>query len=134
MTVQPLTDAIPRVRSALYAALAPLVGTYEGQAKAYWLIASQGAPLPLLVFQAQDGGGGDGSLLGIGGWSGLFTIRALAASQSAAEALLAGVPAALAGLSTSGVSIQATFARALVVPPLDGVHTAALIYRITLYQ
>ena len=130
MTAQPITDAIPRVRTALYAALAPLVGTYEGVARAYWLIAPQGAPLPLLVFQAQDGGGGDASLLGIGGWSGLFTIRALAASQSAAEALLAGVPAALATLS----GMQATFVRALVVPPEDGVQTAALIYRITLYQ
>jgi len=130
VTAQPITDAIPRVRTALYAALAPLVGTYEGVARAYWLIAPQGAPLPLLVFQAQDGGGGDASLLGIGGWSGLFTIRALAASQSAAEALLAGVPAALATLS----GMQATFVRALVVPPEDGVQTAALIYRITLYQ
>lgn len=134
MTVQPITDAIPRVRSALYAALAPLIGTYEGAAKVYWLVAAQGAPLPLLIMQAQDGGGGDQSLLGAGGWSGLFTIKALAASASAAEALLAGVPGALGSLSTSGLSIQATFARSLVLPPLDGAHTAALIYRITLYQ
>lgn len=134
MTAAPITDAIPRVRTALYAALAPLVGSYNGQARAYWLVAAQGAPLPLLIFQAQDGGGGDESLLGVGGWSGLFTIKALASSQSAAEALLATVPAALASLSTGGLSIQATFARTLVLPPLDGVHTAALVYRITLYQ
>lgn len=134
MIVQPITDAIPRVRAALYAALAPLVGTYEGAAKVYWLVAAQGAPLPLLIMQAQDGGGGDQSLLGAGGWSGLFTIKALAASASAAEALLAGAPGALQSLSTSGLSIQATFARSLVLPPADGAHTAALVYRITLYQ
>ena len=134
MTVQPITDAIPRVRTALYAALAPLVGTYEGAARVYWLVAAQSTPLPLLIMQAQDGGGGDTSLLGVGGWSGLITIKALAASASAAEALLATVPPALASLSTSGLSIQATFVRSLVLPPADGAHTAALVYRITLFQ
>lgn len=134
MPAQPITDAIPKIRAGLYAALAPLVGTYDGAAKAYWLQAAQGAPLPLLIYQAQDGGGADASLLSTGGWAGLFTIKALAASASAAEALLATMPAALAGLSVSGYSAQATYVRSLVLPPLDGVHTAALIYRITLYQ
>lgn len=134
MPATPITDAIPKIRTALYAALAPLVGTYDGQAKAYWLQAAQGAPLPLLIYQAQDGGGGDASLLSTGGWVGLFTIKALAASAGAADALLATVPAVLAGLSVGGYSGQATFVRSLVLPPLDGVHTAALVYRITLYQ
>ena len=134
MPATPITDAIPKIRTALYAALTPLVGTYDGQAKAYWLKAAQGAPLPLLIYQAQDGGGGDTSLLSTGGWAGLFTIKALASSAAAAEALLATVPAALASLSVSGYSGQATYVRSLVLPPLDGVHTAALVYRITLYQ
>lgn len=131
----PIPDAISIVRTALYAALSPLCGTYQGLPRCYWLVAAQGAPLPLLVYQSQDGGGQDASLLGQGGWAGLITVKALASSPSAAEALLAGVPAALEGLSApAGYTIRATFNRPLVLPPKDTVWQAAHIYRIQLYR
>ncbi len=122
-----ITDAVPKVRTALYSALSP-VGA------AYWLQAPEGAALPFLVYQAQDGGGQDDSYLNSAGWSGLYTIRALANSPSAAETLLAGVPAALAGLTVSGYSARARFVRSLVLPPDNGTHTAALVYEIEVLQ
>lgn len=134
MPAVPITDAVPKVRTALYAALSPLVAAYQGIPKAYWLQAPEGAPLPLLVFQAQDGGGKADDYLNSAGWSGLYTIRALADSATAAETLLSGVPAALAGLTVNGYGCTVQFQRSLVLPPLDGVHTAALIYQIELYQ
>jgi hypothetical protein len=128
-----ITDALPKIRAALYAALAPLVGTYDGMAKAYWLQAAQGAPLPLLVYQAQAPFQADDFLNSAAG-GGLFTIRALAASAAAADTLLAGVPAALSSLSVSGYGCTVTFVEAPAIPPLDQVHTAALTYRIELFQ
>lgn len=122
-----ITDAVPKVRTALYTALSAL-------GAAYWLQAPEGTALPLIVFQAQDGGGLDDSYLNSAGWSGLYTIRALADSPSAAETLLAGVPAAIAGLTVSGYSSRTRFVRSLVLPPTDGAHTAALVYEVELYQ
>lgn len=129
-----ITDAIPKIRAGLFAALSPLVDDYQGIAKAYWLQAPIGAPLPLLVYQAQDGGGSEDDFLNSAAWTGLYAIRALGSTPVDAETLLAGVPAALAGLSVSGYTARSTFVRSLVLPPLDSVHTAALIYRIALYQ
>lgn len=134
MTATPITDAIPLIRRALYTVLAPLVSSYNGVPKAYWLQADLGAPLPLLVYQSQDGGGKDVSFLSHAAWSGLFTIRALAGSASAAETLLATVPAALDTLTVSGYGVGVQFVRSLVLPPLDQVHTAGLVYQIDLYQ
>ena len=131
----PIPNAISIVRQALYASLSPLCATYQGLPKCYWLVAAQGAPLPLLVMQSQDGGGQDASLLGLGGWAGLITVKALATSQSAAEALLAGVPDALAALANpDGYTIRATFNRPLVLPPKDGVWQAAQSYQIQLFR
>lgn len=129
-----ITDAVPKIRTALYTALSPLVDSYNGVPKAYWLQSPEGAPLPLIVYQAQDGGGQDDSYLNSAGWSGLFTIRALAASPSAAEALLSSVPAALVNLTVTGYGARTRFQRSLVLPPESGTHTAALVYEIELYQ
>lgn len=128
-----ITDAMPKIRVALYTALGPLVGTYQGIAKAYWLQAAQGAPLPLIVYQAQAPFKEDDFLNSAAG-GGLFTIRALADSAAAAETLLASVPAAMNNLSVSGYGCRVTFIEAPVIPPLDQVHTAALTYRIELFQ
>lgn len=131
----PIPDAIAIVRVALYSALSPLCASYNGRPKCYWLVAEQGAPLPLMISQSQDNGGQDASFLNGGGWEGLITVKALAASQSAAEALLAGVPAALEGMAhPSGYTIRATFDRPLVLPPKDGVYQDAQIWHITLYR
>lgn len=131
----PIPDAISLVRPALYAALCPLTAAYNGHPRCYWLVAEQGAPLPLLVVQSQDGGGADASLLGLGGWAGLITVKALASSLAAAETLLAGVPAAMAALAApEDFTIRATFVRPLVLPPADGVWQAGQIYRVQLYR
>lgn len=128
-------DAIPIVRAALYPKLAAIETTY-------WQQAERGAALPYLVFQSQDGGGDDASMLNLGGWSGLVTVKALSLSVeagggglAAAEALLSGVPTAFESLTQpSGYTIRAYLARPLTLPPLDDVHTAALIFRVDLYR
>ncbi len=131
----PIPDALTIVRVALYAALSPLCGRYNNNPKCYWLIAEEGATFPLMVYQSQDGGGQDASYLGIGGWQGDITIRALASKLSEAENLIAGVPAALESLANpAGYTIKATLVRPLVIPPKDRVWTAAQIYRIQLYR
>jgi len=133
MSVTQITGGTALVRAALASALASLVGTFEGQPKAYWLQAPELAPLPLLVYFPQDGGGRDESFLNGAGWSGLFTIKALAATPAAADTLLATVPAALAGLSVPGYQVTVLFIRNLILPPADFVYQAGLTYQIELY-
>lgn len=135
MSVTQIANGTALIRASLATALAPLVGIYQGQPNAYWLQAPETAPLPLLVYQAQDGGGQDISFLNGAAWSGLFTIKALVAdsSPSAADTLLAGVPAALAAMTVPGYRVGVLFVRDLVLPPRDFVYTAGLIYQIDLY-
>jgi len=64
---------------------------------------------------------------------GLFTIRALAANQSAAETLLGIAIPGLASLSVSGYAVTATYNGSPNIPPDDAdVWTAAHVYRIVL--
>lgn len=119
----PITNAVPLLRAALASALS-----------AYWLQAPINTPRPYRVFQAQDGGGADTSFLNSAGWAGLYTIRAHADTQGEADAALANVPAAMQALSVAGYTVTATFVRALVLPPLDGVWSAGLIYSIDLFR
>jgi hypothetical protein len=131
----PIPNAIAIVRTALYGALCPLVGTYQGRPRCYWQIATEAAPLPLLVFQSQDIGGRDASYLALGGWEGLITVKALASSDAAAEMQLSGVYAALESMPhPRGYTIHCTLDRPLTVPPGDGVYTAGLIVRVRLYR
>lgn len=129
----PITNAIPVVRTALYAALSPLVGTYSGIKKAYWLQAAQGAPLPLIIYQPQSNGE-DASFLNGNGYQGLWTVRALADTAGGAETLLNTVVAPIAAItSAGGYSFTATFFQVIAPPPVDGVWQAGLIYRVRLY-
>lgn len=132
----PIPDAIAIVRVAVVGALAPLCGTFSGRPLCYWLLAEQGAPLPFLVVQSQDGGGDDASFLSLGGWAGLITVKAVAASPHAAEIQLAGVAQAMEGLiAPSGYTIHSTFRRPLVIPPdTSQIHQAGGIYRVQLYR
>lgn len=123
-----ITDALPTLRAALFTCLAPLCGN-----RAYWLQAPLGAALPLLVYQVQAPfAAADFLTSGAGG--GLWTIKALASTQAAADGLLATVPPALAGISVAGYGARIAFVSAPAIPPLDGVWTAALVYRMELYQ
>src|SRR5262245_18597774 len=130
----PIPNALDLVRVAVYAALAPLAGSYNGHPKCYWLAAEQNAPLALLVFQPQAPGARAGFLLN-GDWEGLIAVKGLAASPSAAETLLSGAPAAMEGLSAaSGYSIVLLDANPGPPFVLDNVWTASQIYRIGLYR
>lgn len=133
MSVVQIANGTALIRASLATALASVVGTYQGQPKAYWLQAPELAPLPLLVYQAQDGGGQDASMLNGAAFSGLFTIKALASTADAADTLLADVPAAVQGLSVPGYRVNVLFVRDLVLPPRDFVYTSGLIYQIDLY-
>lgn len=131
----PIPNAVAVVRASVYAALAPLTGTFSELPRCYWQIAVDLAPLPLLVIQSQDRGGFDASFLGRGGWQGLITVLAMAETDSGADAQLAGVFGAMEGMPhPSGYTIHSTFERPLTLAPADGVFYAGGIYRIRLYR
>jgi hypothetical protein len=129
----PITNAIPVVRTALYAALSPLVSTYLGIKKVYFVQAAQGAPLPFIIYQPQSNGE-DASFLNGNGYQGLWTIRAMADTQGGAETLLNTVVAPIAAITTAGgYSFVATFFQVIVPPPLDGVWQSGLVYRVRMF-
>lgn len=134
MSVVQITNATALIRAALAAALAPLVATYQGQPKAFWYIAPELVPPPLLVYQVQSPPQ-DTSFLNGAAASAVITVKALVADTdpAAAESLLATVPAALAGLTISGYSVRALWVRD--VPPFiaDFLYTAGLVYQLDLY-
>jgi hypothetical protein len=135
MSLIPLTEAIEKVRLAIYTALSPLAAPHG----VYWLQADQGVPLPYVIYQSQDGGGQDLKHLGDYAWEGLVTIRALAngesGKQSGAEALLDAVLPGMSGLAVSGYTFSVEHERPLVIPPDDnGVWQAGHIYRLRLYR
>lgn len=132
MSVTQITGAMALIRGALATALAPLVGTYEGQPRAYWLQAPELAPLPLIVFQPQAPPQSD-DFLNSAGSGGLFTIKALSDTNAGAETLIATVPAVVRTLAVPGYGVGVTFIRELSLPPRDDAYTAGLIYQIDLY-
>jgi hypothetical protein len=136
MSLVPLTEAIEKVRLAIYTALSPLAAPHG----VYWLQADQEvATLPYVIYQSQDGGGHDLTHLGDYAWEGLITVRALAngesGKQSGAEALLDAVLPGMNSLTVSGYSFSVEHERPLVIPPDDnGVWQAGQIYRLRLYR
>lgn len=139
----PIRNALPIVRTALYAALSPLVSSYAGLPASYWrratdalgLVGALTANPPTLagaiVAQSQDAGGQGVIYLDDADWQGLITIRCLAGSLAAAEALLQTIPEPLLLTAPTGYALRADFVRPLDLPQADGVHTAAAIYRVT---
>lgn len=136
----PIVNALSIAREALKAALSPLVPNFQGAPACYWKwnIAGTVGALQLgelsklLIYQSQDGGGDAALWLGSQGWTGLVTIRCISADLATAEALQAALPAALTTLSAPAVTIRADHVRPLDLPTVDGVHTVASIYRITI--
>lgn len=110
--ITPIYDAVHIVRKAIFEALDPLT-----TAGVYWQRAAQGVALPFVVYQSQDGGGAADKRLNMLGWQGLFTIKALASSQSAAETLMLLVAPGMTSLSATGYSISAEYERPIVLPP-----------------
>ena len=123
----PIYDAIHIVRRAVFEALDPLT-----TAGVYWQQAAQGAALPFVIYQSQDGGGSANKRLSNLGWQGLITVKALAANQSAAETLMLAVSPGMGALSATGYSISAEYERPIVLPPQDGVWQCCHQWRVFL--
>jgi hypothetical protein len=138
LTVAAVYDAITIARLSVEAALKPLVLTQQGgtgAARLYWRKAVTGAALPCVVHASQDQGGINDSFLGIGGWSGEWTVKALANTDDLAETWLAAIRTGMDALALpaafpTGYSIQAIYDRPLVVPPDLSVFQAAAIWLI----
>jgi hypothetical protein len=114
MTVTPLYNAIQVVRFAVIAALDPLVTP-----PVFWVRATQGVALPYVIAFSQDAGGNAVKTIGRMGWQGLVTVKALAPSLSAAEALLTAVVPGMASLALTGYTFVARYERPIAIPPTD---------------
>jgi hypothetical protein len=128
VTIAPILDSITIVRFAILAALDPL--TTSG---VYWLEAPETAVRPFVVVQSQDAGGRSEPRLSSLGWSGLITVKALAHTLQAAEALLGAVAPGMATLNApTGYDMTAEHVRPIVLGPRDGVWQAGHIWLVSL--
>jgi len=128
---EPILLAETIITTALRNALAPLVDTYNGRAKAYWLLAEKGAPLPYTIFQAQS----DITRLdriGDIGATVLITLKTLAADEAQARELLARVAPAMANLAYPGYILTARYVRSPLIPASGGASASAHIYRLSI--
>jgi hypothetical protein len=141
MTTAPITNPSYILAQALYAALSAVVASVDGLPAVHWLQAPQGTAdallrgdLPgVLIMQSQSPLTTD-DYLGAAGIRATIVIRALARDDDAAQALLADAVAALAAgiAAPTGLAIQLDWQAEIVIPPRDGVATAAAQYRATL--
>jgi hypothetical protein len=126
MSPTPIYPAIAVLRKAIFEALDPLTAV-----GVYWVQATQGVALPFVIYQSQDNGGQAQKSVGALGWSGLITVRALAANQSAAETLMLAVAPGMASLSASGYQITTAYERPITIPPGDS-WQCGHIWRVTI--
>lgn len=126
--IAPILTSITLVRFAIVGALDPLT-----TAGVYWTQAPSSAVRPFVVIQSQDSGGaGEPHLNGLG-WSGLITVKALADTLGAAEALLAAVaPGMDAIVAPANYDMAVGYVRPIVIPPLDGIFQCGHIWRVSL--
>lgn len=155
MTTAPITTPGRILSTALYAALSPLVGSHDGIPAVYWLQAPGPGPAQALlagqlagviaihaistagsqVNQAVPRGAFlDAGYIGEAGVAGRILVKAFATTDDAAQDLMAAAAAAIgAGLvASTGYAISAQWAAEVLLPPLDGIHTAAAVYSIAL--
>lgn len=129
MTIAPILDSLTLARFVIVPALKVL----SGSAGVYWTQAPQGTARPYVIVQSQDAGGVSVPRLGSQGWSGLITVKAIADSLQAAEALLAAVAPAMQSLSApSGYDLSVTFVRPVAIPPDGAIWQAGLIWDVQL--
>lgn len=134
----PILTAEAVLRKAMYDAFVPLLSSYTdsaGRVKCYYKRADQldanghAVTVPYLIYQPQS----DIAALrwiGVIDAEALFTLRALAPSQSAAEMLLGLAAPGMASLSATGYTIQAIYERTPNIPPDGDVWTVAHMFRI----
>jgi hypothetical protein len=125
----PIYESITKMRYAVSAAL-----TARTTRGVYWQEAPGTATRPIVVFQAQDGGGRGERQIGALDWSGLVVVRAIADTTSAAEQLMASVAPGMEALSTVGYTISAAYDRPIVIPPDGNVHQSAHQWRVYLHR
>lgn len=140
MPVTPILNAEFLFRKAIYGAFVPLLTAYvdsAGRVKCYWKRADQldangqqVAP-PYLIYQPQSDIAPVKWLNNVDA-EGLFTIRALAPSPSAAETLLGVAVVGMANLASTGYTLSAMYERSPSIPPVDNIWTAAHIFRVAL--
>jgi len=129
MTALPILDSITLVRFAVVPALKAL----SGAAGVYWTLAPQGTARPYVIVQSQDAGGVSVPRLGSLGWSGLITVKAVADSLQAAEALLALIAPGMQGLAApTNYDLSVQFVRPVTIPPDCSVWQAGLIWDVQL--
>lgn len=140
MSDQPITTPGRVISAAFYAALSPLVEPYGGIPACYWQRAPGAGPAAALINGELAGAitvQAQGNLVSAG-WIGEATVegsilvKAFAADDDAAQELMADAAAAIAaGLSTpAGYRATAAWAAEVVLPPTDGIYTAAALYRV----
>jgi hypothetical protein len=128
-TPTPIFDALKLVRAAIFTALDPLTVSPVA-----WQQADEGVEPPFCVFFSQDAGGTAAEYLDGIGWSGLITVKAIAASQSAAEVLLTAVTPGMDSLAVAGRAISARYVRPIAIPPDDsGRWQSASQWRVFLF-
>lgn len=121
----PIYSAITVLRTAIFNALDPLT-----TAGVYWQRATQGVAPPYVIAQSQDAGGNAVKTIGAFGWQGLVTVKAIAPTLSAAEALLAAVVPGMASLAYTGFSFVSRYERPIIIPPDGDIWQAAHQWRI----
>lgn len=135
MSILPISRAIPIVKAAILAALAPLVDLdKEGLPSVYWEQATPARVYPCIVFQSQDNGGKAESTIGGRGWSGLFAIKVYALTPDDVDALLPEIELAMASASAAdGYDLTVLECYPLTLPSGDTTAAGGLIFRISVY-
>lgn len=128
MTIAPIVDAVKIARFAIVPALDPL--TTSG---IYWIAAPPTAVRPFVVVQSQDAGGVSTPRLNSLGWSGLITVKALADTLGAAEALLLAVAPGMDAISApTNYDLSVRYVRPVALPPQDNVWQCGAIWEVNL--
>jgi hypothetical protein len=135
MILMPMSAAIPIVKAALFAALAPLVEhDAAGLASVYWAESPLGHAATWLVFQSQDNGGKAEPMIGMRGWSGLITVKAYAPTDDAIDILLPRVELAMqTPAQPTGYRITLLETRPLTIPASDSIYAGGLLFRLAIY-
>ena len=129
MVDAPILTAEDITIAAVKAALTPYVGTYNSRPKVYYQQAEQGAPLPFIVFHFQSNIARM-DWIGATGATGLVTLKAIAASGTAARSLRATAAPGMASLVAPGYRITAIYEGSPTIGPVDGEWQALSIYRL----
>lgn len=140
MPPTPILTAEYLFRKAFHDAFAPLMTAYvdsAGRCKCYWKRADQvdgnknAVAPPLLIYQPQSN---IVPLEWVGSidTGGLFLIKALAPSQTAAETLLGVAIPGVWGLASSGYAFRAIYEGSPPLPIVDDIWQSGHLFRISI--